>query len=56
MQNKKVINQIDHAVKQGVQIHIREDGLVIWIDVDGICVARIITNAFSIEIEDDRNK
>ena len=45
----------DITAKQGVQIQVRQDGLVIWINVDGICVSRIITNGFiPIEIEDNR--
>lgn len=46
-----------HYAKHGVQIQIRHDGLVCWINVDGICVSRIITNGFiPISIEDDRKE
>lgn len=45
----------DIAAKQKVEIQVRQDGLVIWINVDSICVARIITNGFlPIKIEDNR--
>lgn len=45
----------DHAAKAGVEIIIRQDGLVIWINVDGICVSRVITNGFiPITVEDNR--
>lgn len=47
----------DVIAKHDVQIQVRHDGLVVWINVDGICVNRIITNGFvPIEIEDDRGK
>lgn len=47
----------DIHAKAGVQIQIRHDGLVIWINVDGICVTRILTDGLTvpIEIEDNRN-
>jgi len=45
----------DIAAKYGVDINIRQDGLVIWINVDGICAARILTNGMTpINIEDGR--
>lgn len=46
----------DLAAKQGVEITIRHDSLVIWINVDGICRARIVTNGITvpITIEDGR--
>jgi len=45
----------DTSAREGVEIIIRQDGLVIWINVDGICTARIITNGMvPIEIEDNR--
>ena len=45
----------DIAAKQGVQIQIQEDGLVIWINVDGVCVTRImLMPSAEIEIEDNR--
>ena len=51
-----MLTETDTIAKQGVQIQIRHDGLVIWINVDGICIGRIIMNGFiPIEIEDDRN-
>lgn len=56
----KVIDQTlsfqDIAAKKEVQIVIRHDSLVLWINVDGICRARIVTNGITvpITIEDDR--
>lgn len=46
----------DIAAKHGVEIVIREDSLVLWINVDGICRARIVTNGITvpITIEDGR--
>lgn len=46
----------DLAAKYGVEIIIRSDGLVIWLNVDGICRARIVTNGLTmpITIEDGR--
>lgn len=48
----------DIAAKHGVDLVIRPDGLVIWINVDGICRARIITNGITvpINVEDGRAK
>jgi len=47
--------QRDVTAKHGVQIQIQRDGLVTWINVDGICVLRIFKNGFvPIEIEDNR--
>jgi len=36
----------DLCARKGVEIVIRADGLVTWLNVDGICRARIITNGF----------
>ena len=45
----------DIAAKHGVEINVRHDGLMIWVNVDGICAARIATNGFvPIEFKDDR--
>lgn len=58
----KVIDQVltfqDLAAKHEVQIVIRHDGLVIWVNVDDICRARIVTNGITvpITIEDGRVK
>jgi hypothetical protein len=55
-----VINQAltfqDLAAKKEVEIVIRHDGLVVWVNVDGICRARIVTNDLTvpITIEDGR--
>lgn len=48
----------DLAAKKEVEIIIRHDGLVIWLNVDGICRARIVTNGLTmpITIEDGREK
>lgn len=47
----------DIYAKKDVQIQVREDGLVIWINVDGVCVARIMTNGMiEIAVEDNRKK
>ena len=46
---------IDLTAKAGVEITIRQDGLVVWINVDGGCIARIMTNGFiPIEVNDLR--
>lgn len=46
----------DVVAKAGVEIVIRHDGLVTWINVDGICRMRIIGNGLTvpITIEDNR--
>lgn len=46
----------DVAAKLGVEVIIRPDGLVLWLNVDGICRARIVTNGITvpITIEDGR--
>jgi hypothetical protein len=47
----------DMAARREVEIIIRQDSLVLWLNVDGICRARIITNGFvPIVIKDDREK
>jgi len=42
--------------QHGVQIQIQQDGLVCWVNVDGVCVMRILNNGLTIpiEIEDER--
>lgn len=40
----------DICARNGVEIDIRQDGLVIWINVDTICVARILTNGVTVPI------
>lgn len=43
------------SAKQVIDISIRHDGLVIWINVDGKCITRIMTNGMiHITIEDKR--
>lgn len=45
----------DYFVNEGIQIQIQENGKVIWINVDGVCVIRLInSNNKMIEIEDNR--
>lgn len=46
----------DIHARHGVEIEIRPDGLVTWINVDGICRMRIISNGLThpIEIKDNR--
>ncbi len=45
----------DIAAKHDVEINVRHDGLMIWVNVDSICVARIATNGFvPITLTDDR--
>jgi len=47
----------DIAAKAGVEINVRHDGLMVWVNVDGICAARIATNGFiPITMTDDRVK
>lgn len=48
----------DLAAKKEVEIIIRHDGLVLWVNVDGICRARIITDGLTVPILviDDRVK
>lgn len=46
----------DVCAKQGVEIDIRQDGLVIWINVDGLCVARILTNGVTVPINVTDNR
>lgn len=57
MNSQQELKFNDIHAKAGVQIQIRHDGLVIWINVDGICVTRILTDGLTvpIEIEDNRN-
>lgn len=45
----------DVAARNNVGIDIRQDGLVIWVHIDGICAARILTNGMiPIEVTDNR--
>ena len=55
----QVIDQLlpfnDIGAKQAVEIAIHQKGLVIWINIDGVCIARIMTNGMiPITIEDNR--
>lgn len=50
-----MITPNDVVARAGVEIIVRQDGLVIWINVDGICSQRIITNGFvPISVDDNR--
>jgi hypothetical protein len=50
-----MIDPNDVVAEHGVEIVVRHDGLVIWVNVDGICAQRIITNGFvDIKIDDCR--
>lgn len=51
MNSQQELNFNDIHAKAGVQIQIRHDGLVIWINVDGICIARILTDGLTVPIE-----
>ncbi len=45
----------DISVKEGVQIQIQKDGLVLWVNCDGVCIARVmVPPQATIEIEDNR--
>lgn len=59
----ELVKVIDHelsfqdiAAKKEVEIVIREDSLVLWINIDGICRVRVVTNGITvpITIEDGR--
>lgn len=55
--NEKLLGTMrDIFPKQGVQIQIQQDGLVCWVNCDGVCVLRILNNGLTIpiEIKDDR--
>jgi hypothetical protein len=38
----------------GVQIQIKEDGSIVWVNVDGVCIARIVCASKLVEVEDNR--
>jgi len=57
--NEKLLGTMRDIFPQlGVQIHIQQDGLVCWINIDGVCVMRILNNGITIPIEilDERKK
>ncbi len=56
--NQSLGQMQDVFPKHGVQIQIQQDGLVIWINIDGICRLRILNNGLTIpiEIDDGRKK
>lgn len=51
MNSQQELKFNDIHAKAGVQIQIRHDGLVIWINVDGICVTRILTDGLTVPID-----
>lgn len=57
MRNDLVGTMRDVSAEHGVQVQIQSDGLVVWLNIDGICVTRVMVlpNA-TIEIEDNREK
>ena len=53
--NQPPYNAQDVSVNHGVQIQVRPDGRIIWINVDGICTLRLIlADNATIEVEDKR--
>ncbi len=40
---------------ESVQVQIRSDGKVIWVNVDGACVLRICRIRQGVELQDDRS-
>lgn len=40
----------DVSARTSVEIDVRQDGLVVWINVDAICIARILTNGVTVPI------
>ncbi len=51
----KLLSFNDIVARHEIEIAIHKDGLVIWLNVDGICRARIMANGMiPIKIEDDR--
>jgi len=57
--NEKLLGTMrDISPQHGVQIQIQQDGLVCWINVDGVCVMRILNNGMTIPLEilDERKK
>jgi hypothetical protein len=55
--NEKLLGTMrDIFPQHGVQIQIRQDGLVIWVNIDGVCVLRILNNGLTIPIEIEDNR
>lgn len=55
MNNPHIGQLRDLAAKEGIQIQIQQDGLVIWVNIDGVCVLRIMANGtIPIKVEDNR--
>ena len=54
--NDNKLTFADIAAKEGIEIIIRPDGLVLWLNVDGICRARIISNGITVPITIDDNR
>jgi hypothetical protein len=51
MNSQQELKFNDIHAKAGVKIQIRHDGLIIWINVDGICVTRILTDGLTVPID-----
>jgi hypothetical protein len=47
------MEMIDIPAAKGVQIQVREDGKVVWVNVDGLCVLRC-NNIEVLDVEDNR--
>lgn len=55
MTNPHIGQLRDLAAKEGIQIQIQSDGLIVWVNIDGVCVLRIMANGIiPIEVEDGR--
>ena len=47
---------IDIKAEKGIQITISPNGVWLWLNVDGICIARVrVENKATLEIEDNRD-
>jgi len=46
---------IDAVARKGVQIEVREDGAVLWVNIDGVCRLRC-SQIEHLEITDGRKK
>jgi hypothetical protein len=47
------MEMMDINAPKGVQVQIREDGKVLWVNVDGLCVLRI-NQIPVLDVEDNR--
>lgn len=47
----------DVRAVHGVEIDIQQDGLVVWINIDGVCALRVLTHGMiPIKINDHRKE